>query len=100
LKKIFTYVVEFRGGTYCSQVLSKNVIDSLNKWIISFESQKAEIAFLGDKTISELKVIITESENKPVELTGLKNIWYMPIYTKVGCFSINIIQTEITKASH
>lgn len=37
---IFTYVVEFRGGTYCTQVKSENIENSVFKWLEKIKEEK------------------------------------------------------------
>ena len=96
-KYMYTYVVDFRGGTYCSQVKANNIIESLTNWIEEINKSQTEIKFLGRKTILELKQIIKEENNQPTQLNDLKNIWYTLFSTKAGVFHINIIKTDLSK---
>lgn len=90
----FTFVVNFRGGTYCSQVKAKNVLKSIPEWIKLIEKERG-IKFLGDKVIAELKTESDNNDNLPVQLRDLKSIWYTLFQTKQGFFHINIIQTDL-----
>jgi len=91
----FTFIVNFRGGTYCSQVQSANINTATAKWIKEIEQQKDQIKHLGDKIIEELKKEIKDEINEPAPLEGLKNIWYTGYSTSQGSFHINIVQTDI-----
>ncbi len=91
----YTYVVEFRGGTYCSQIKAEDLYESLQGWVNEFGSKKNEIKYLGTKTINQLKAIIDANDDFPTELDGLKNIWYISLLTKSGFFRINIVKTEL-----
>lgn len=90
----FTFVVEFRGGTYCSQVKAKNIGKSIIAWAEKLKSEKSEIQYLGNKTIDEIIILTQDNNYKPVPLNKLKNVWYVNYLTKQGFCSINIIQTD------
>lgn len=91
MKKLFTVVAEFKGGTYVSQNIAENVNHALNNWCEHLDSKGLEgIDYL---TIEELQVI-KEKEN-PTPLSGLKNVLFSYFNTKTGDFFLNIIQTEV-----
>lgn len=92
-KHTFTFVVDFRGGTYCSQVEAENAYESTINWVENLKKEKKEIKFLGDKVIEELNLAVHDETNKPANLTGLKNIWYNNYRTRKGFFNVNIVQT-------
>ncbi|WP_337964707.1 hypothetical protein [uncultured Flavobacterium sp.] len=91
---IFTYIAEFRGGTYCTQVSAINIETSILKWFERINNEKEEIKYLGLKTLEDLKQQININDNSPIPLKGLKNIWFLSLRTKSGQFSINIIKTS------
>lgn len=92
--KLYTFHVAFRGGIYCTQVIAKNIDESLSKWIERIKNEKNEIRYLGDKIIEQLENEIKDPDYKPVLLTGLVNIWHTLYSTSKGNFWIHIIQTE------
>lgn len=96
LAQTFSYIVEYRGGTYCSQVKSNNLQDSLQSWFEKINEQKAEIKFLGEGTLKEIADSIRKEEYKPVVLQGLKNVWFIHIPTRQGGLNISIVQTDIS----
>lgn len=96
MKNTFSYIVEFRGGIYCSQVIANSLEDSLIAWVDEIEMRKSKIQYLGAKTIEEITAIINDEEYRPVLLEGLHNIWCMFFSTKKGKFNIHIIQTDVS----
>jgi hypothetical protein len=96
LTHTFSYIVEFRGGTYCCQVTSKDLKNSLQSWLTKIKEQKEEIKFLGDGTLKEIAAIVEGDDYQPVMLKGLKNIWFMHIPTAQGGLHINVVKTDIS----
>lgn len=90
----YTFVVEFRGGTYCSQVQAINVDKAINEWTEKLKTEKNEIKQLGDKTIREIIALTKDKDYKPIPLTNLVNIWFNHYPTNQGSLSLNIIQTD------
>lgn len=96
MKKTFTFVVNFRGGIYCSQVEANSIDDSLSAWLVEIKRQRVEIKHLGDHTLKELEEEIKDTDYRPILLNGLKNIWCTLLSSKQGSFNINIIQTDMS----
>lgn len=90
----FTFIVNFRGGTYCTQVHATDVVKSVLKWIEQITKEQDQIQYLGDKTIEQLRKEAGNKDNEIVPLNKLKNIWYTSYTTKQGSFHINIVQTD------
>ncbi len=90
----YTFVVEFRGGTYCTQVQAINVDKAIVAWTEKLKVEKSEIKQLGDKTIGEIIILSEDEDHKPIPLTNLVNIWFTNYPTNQGSFSVNIIQTD------
>ena len=91
----FTFIVDFRGGKYCTQVQAENVNDSVFAWINKIREEKAEIKYLGEKVIEDLMRESADEDYQPVLLNGLNNIWHTLYSTKQGIFSISIVKTTI-----
>lgn len=90
----FTFVVNFRGGTYCTQVKAHNVNRSIQEWIKHIGNEKDQIQYLGKKTIEELEKVAKEDLTEATLLNGLNNIWFTIFLTKMGSFHIYIIKTD------
>lgn len=95
----FTFIVDFRGGKYCTQVLAEDVYKSVRAWTEKLKKEKKEIEYLGDKTIKELEIESRNNDFQPVQLDGLKNIWSTGYLTKMGNFTVNIVKTDVNQKS-
>jgi hypothetical protein len=91
----YTFVANFRGGTYCAQVKASDVNESVLRWIELINANKSQIKYLGDKVIGDLKGEAANEDFRPVALEGLEKIWFVIYGTRKGSFHINIIQTDI-----
>ncbi|MDR6761731.1 hypothetical protein J2Y38_001940 [Flavobacterium sp. 2755] len=93
---VFTYIVQFRGGTYCTQVTSENIENSVFKWLEKIREEKNEIQYLGNKTLENLEFQILNQMDSPTKLNRLNNVWFLQFSSKSGSFFINIIKTSNT----
>ena len=93
---LYTIIVEFRGGTYCSQVDASDEYESVGKWLDKIENAAESIRYLGPGVLQELKKAYLDKDEKPVLLKGLKNVWYTLYTSKMGFLRIEIIKTEKT----
>ena len=92
----YTYILDFRGGTYVSQVKSKSLDESVNMWVKYLKKTEGTIQFLDRKSILEIEKQFQDEDNRtPRPLDGLSNVWCLDILTKQGFGLINIIKTEI-----
>jgi hypothetical protein len=103
MNSLFTYICEFRGGTYTTQVQSSNLKSSIKDWIEKIKDEQEQIDQLGSKTIEEIQGQLLKKkklDENPIILNGLVNVWYLSISTKQGFGSINIIKTEKKYKTH
>ncbi|BDD03892.1 hypothetical protein [Aureibacter tunicatorum] len=95
MKELYTYVLDFRGGTYVSQVFAKNLNNSIDEWIKKIEKDKSEIQYLGVKTIEKIKQDFKNPENRaPILLNNLQNVWCFDFNSNQGFGLINVIKTK------
>jgi hypothetical protein len=95
LTHTFSYIAEFKGGTYCSQVEAKDLRESLQYWLDKMEEQKAEIRHFDERTLNEIAIFIKDEDHQPVMLRGLKNIWFMHLPAVTGAIHVNIVKTDV-----
>ncbi|MCO4293923.1 hypothetical protein NF867_13745 [Solitalea sp. MAHUQ-68] len=96
MTELFTYIMEFKGGTYTTQVYANALNDSVVAWALQIEKEITEIKLIGNKTVHQIKDLISkEMIDKPTLLTGLENVWYLEIYTRIGVLRINIVKTTL-----
>ncbi|MEC5146509.1 hypothetical protein [Chitinophaga sp. 212800010-3] len=86
---IYTFVAEFRGGTYISQIRATDVNSAMILWGKSLDL--TQIKFLGDKGKIELQVKL--DNESPTEVREVENVWYFSLRIKPGFFMVNVIKT-------
>lgn len=91
----YTFVMEFRGGTYCSQLKASDIEQALNKWTTSLKKNRADIKYLTVDKLTKLKEEIRNGE-RPVKLKGLKNIWFTRLLTMRDTVYLTIVKTDTT----
>ncbi len=82
--------MDYKGGTYISQINSTSLEIACIKWAKSLEI--SEIDKFGDK--SKEKLIEKMKSNSPVLLNGLLNDWCASFFLHKGTALINIVQTK------
>ena len=70
---LFTFVMDYRGGTYLSQVEARNKETAMRLWL-----EQLEVGFHADFT-NDVKMALIKEDfefyNVPTPITGLKNTW-------------------------
>lgn len=91
----YTFILEFRGGTYCSQVKAGDIEKAIDKWTDKITKDRHQIKFLTLHKLDKLKREI-KGGARPSKLKGLKNIWFTLLLTTKDRMYINIIKTDTT----
>jgi len=87
--------MEFRGGTYCSQLKAIDIEQALNKWTNELTKDRSEVKYLTLDKLTKLKEEIRNGE-RPIKIKGLKNIWFTSLLTTRDKIYLNIIKTDTT----
>lgn len=95
-----TFLMEFVGGAYISQIEEKSLNRACRKWVVTLN--KKEIKGLGPKGHS---VLMQEMKDKdkdkaPVPLNGNLNVWCTSALTIGRLALINIVMTSKAQKSH
>lgn len=90
--ELFTFIMEYLGGTYISQVQAIDKEQARDFWIRSLKVEEIEYF-----TISDKEDIIEENfvDDDIVLIKGMKNVWFFMVETKKGCGHVNVIKTKI-----
>jgi hypothetical protein len=91
---IYSFIMDFKGGTYCSQVHANSMKSALNEWCKVIKEQQGEIKFLTNNLIKEIQEQLADIDNAPVLLKGLTNFWCTYLLTPGGSISIHIVLTK------
>lgn len=89
---LYTYVMDFRGGTYISQVEAEDLHTSTPKWIEAISKQQNQILYLGTKGLEKLKEEL--ADQNPTLLDSLRNVWCLTAHLHSGFALINVVKTE------
>jgi hypothetical protein len=88
--ELFTFIMDFSGGTYVSQVRSESVKTALSAWAKQLNPK--DIYGMGVKMISLLQKEI--DQETPVPLTGLSNAWFASVLIHGRSVFIHIVATN------
>lgn len=86
---MYTFIMEFREGTYVSQVHAASLTNAVIEWAKSLAVD--EIRYLGQTGKAEMIKMSKEAE--PVLLKGLANVWFESFAIKQGFARVNIVKT-------
>jgi hypothetical protein len=87
--KLYTVVLEYKGGTYIAQVSASSPAAALPKWVSGITAEElAEWKITPDELTT-----ITKSDDL-VPITGCFGVWCVSGSTKDGLVLINVIATD------
>jgi hypothetical protein len=92
---LYTFVLDYRGGTYISQVRAETAQEACNTWAKNLNT--SEIKHLGIKSKNLLIDDLQEDYNQLVPLAGLQNAWCTSATIRNHTALINIIETVSPK---
>jgi hypothetical protein len=72
--QLFTFILDFNGGTYISQVQANNVTHAMDGWL--HELNLDEIYGLTNRSKGLFRACFTESESEPVPVNEVVNVWF------------------------
>ncbi len=86
----YTFIMEFAGGTYISQVKAVSAKAACVKWAQSLDMSEVEgLGLKGKESLIEQM-----REKSPVALEGLLNAWCTGALIRGKSALINLVQTE------
>lgn len=90
---LYTFVLDFAGGTYVSQVRASNAHDASIEWVRAVGLNHLNIS---DEDIKSVLAEIMELDEEPVKLAELTNVWCISFLLKDKLALVNIIKTSDT----
>jgi hypothetical protein len=87
---IYTFMMEYAGGTYISQVKATSPKSACSKWAQSLDV--SQISGLHER--SKQTLLKQMKEEAPLPLDGLLNAWCITANLRKGLVLINIVKTE------
>jgi hypothetical protein len=89
---LYTFVMDFLGGTYMAQVRGESIRSACVKWAQTIEV--SEIHGLGPSGQAKLLGEMRDPDNTLVPLTGLSNAWCTGALIRGRGALINIVRTD------
>lgn len=88
--QLFTFIMNYLGGTYIDQVVASNETEAMRVWIKQLDSSEIK----GFSALDKKRIINNNFDDEiPVSIKGVKNVWFCLIDTKKGYGHVNIIKT-------
>ena len=86
--KKYTFIAEYKGGTYISQYTTQTIMDALHLWV-----DKLDVKIFSknkrDKILSE----INDPEQIPVQLKEIEKVWCCCYLSGKSFLLLNIVET-------
>ncbi len=87
---LYTFIMEYAGGTYVSQVTAPSPKSACVKW-----AQGLDVSQVSGVGLKSKEILIEEMRAEaPVALDGLSNSWCATARIRGELALINIVQTE------
>ena len=93
MESIYTFVLDYNGGTYISQVKSSSPENAIIKWLQRLDFK--ELGVQHDNWESVLEDI-EFLEDRPVLLEGMKNVWCTSLSFDDTLALIHFVKTDTT----
>jgi hypothetical protein len=86
---LFTFVLDYAGGIYVSQVKAISWKDAPRAWAEKLEAGKVQ--GVGPGSLARLRTSV--KDETPVELAGLRRVWCFSILVRGKLALVNYVQT-------
>jgi len=86
---LFTFLMEFEGGTYLSQIRATSAEAALEKWVHGLDVKKIE----GMTAAIKRQFVEWLPEARPVAVDGLKSAWCSGFVSRSRSALVHFIRT-------
>jgi hypothetical protein len=89
--ELYTFIMDYLGGTYISQVKAADEVRARDIWI-----KKLKVKEIKSFTNQDKKDIIKDNfaDNDIVRINGTKSVWFFTVETEKGYGHVNLIKTK------
>lgn len=88
---LYTFIMDYKGGTYISQAEAVNEQEGMLSWIKNLDTTQIKGFSKSDKRRTIENGF--SDDHKAVPITAMPNVWCFDVRTKKGFAIINIILT-------
>lgn len=89
--RLFTFVAEFRGTTYVSQVCAPDERDAVRVWVRTLQSERP--FGRASSYIGRTAAALLEEKFPPVAIGGVSNVWCITGLCGGDLMLANIVET-------
>lgn len=86
--KKYTFISEYKGGTYISQYKATDLNSSLELWLQDLDS-----SIYSESDIIQIIEEIKNNEYKPAKIKKVDNVWCCALLSGESFLLLNIIKT-------
>ena len=86
--KKFTFIAEYKKGTYISQYESSNLMEALVIW-----ADNLDIQFFTEKVKAKIKEKVRDNFYSPVSIEKVDNVWCSSYVIFRSLLLLNIVET-------
>lgn len=86
--KKFTFIAEYKKGTYISQYESSNLMEALVIW-----ADNLDIQFFTEKVKAEIQEKVRDNFYSPVSIEKVDNVWCSSYVIFRSLLLLNIVET-------
>ena len=89
---LYTFILQYDGGTYVSQVVEQNNLDAMRKWL-----RELDVSEIPGFTEVDKQLLIKDdfSDETPIQLKDCINIWCFGLRTNKELALVNFVLTQI-----
>jgi len=87
---LYTIILEYKGGTYISQIQSESPTAAVKKWSTTITEHSLAVWGVDRSDLVSL------SDDNPVPLENCVNIWCLTGSAKNHLMLLNVVATEMT----
>ncbi|MEO6522967.1 MAG: hypothetical protein ABIN91_14895 [Mucilaginibacter sp.] len=88
--ELYTFIMEYWGGTYISQVEAADHKEAIKVWIVNLEISEIK----GFSEADKAKAIDNDDFYDATLLKGLTNVWCIGFIASKGYALINFVKTK------
>lgn len=87
---LYTFIAEFKGGTYIIQVKGHQIEEAARKWAVKMLSENVQ-GLDGDDFMEAFKERMDEFNLSKIEET--KNVWYLHLFSGRNRMEVHVVNT-------
>ena len=87
---LYTFVFEYAGGTYVSQVTAASLKAAVRRWAVELPADKID----DFGPASKARLIEDAAAEGPTPIEGLSNVWCLTALVRGKLALINIVRTS------